>query len=64
MPHRKFLYGLAAEFDSPEAVLAAAHQVREAGYRRTDAYSPFPVHGLSDAIGFHRSSTSADTRRS
>jgi hypothetical protein len=44
-------YGLIAEFVEPEAVLAAASRAREAGYRRIEAYSPFPVHGLADAIG-------------
>jgi hypothetical protein len=46
------LYGLVAEFESETDILAAAHRAREAGYRRMDAYTPFPVHGLSDAIGF------------
>src|SRR5262245_41043449 len=46
------LHGLVAEFDSAQQLLAAAHQVREAGYSKTDAYSPFPVHGLAEALGF------------
>jgi hypothetical protein len=45
------IYGLVAEFDGPEALVEAATRVRDAGFRRTDAYSPFPVHGLSEAIG-------------
>jgi Alternative complex III, ActD subunit len=49
------LYGLVAEFPSADALIAAANQTREAGYRRIDAYSPFPIHGLAEAIGFHRS---------
>lgn len=48
------LYGLMAEFENPEDLLAAAHRAREEGYRRMDAFTPFPVHGLAEAIGFHR----------
>ena len=47
------VYGLLAEFAQPEDLLAAATAARAAGYRRMDAYTPFPVHGLSEAIGFH-----------
>jgi hypothetical protein len=50
------LYGLMAEFDSPTAVVAAARQAHSAGYRRMNAYSPFPIEELSEAIGFHKSS--------
>ena len=48
------LFGLAAEFDSAEAILHAARRVHEAGYRHADAYTPQPVEGLSEAIGFTR----------
>jgi hypothetical protein len=48
------IYGLVAEFDEPEALIAAANAAREAGYRNMDAYTPFPVHGLSEAVGFRR----------
>jgi len=44
------LVGLLAEFPTPEALVAAAEQVREEGYRRIDAYTPFPVHGLDEAL--------------
>jgi hypothetical protein len=48
------LYGLMAEFDGPGDLLEAARRAHEEGYRRMDAYSPFPVHGLAEAIGFRR----------
>lgn len=48
------LYGLMAEFDSPTDLLDAARRAYEHGYRRLDAYSPFPVHGVAEAIGFRR----------
>ncbi|MGO8985883.1 MAG: DUF3341 domain-containing protein [Terriglobales bacterium] len=47
------IYGLMAEFDSAQELLDAAHKTHEAGYRKIDAYSPFPVEGLAEAIGFH-----------
>jgi len=46
------LHGLMAEFDSADTLLAAATAVGKAGYTKTDAYSPFPIHGLAEAIGF------------
>jgi hypothetical protein len=46
------LHGIIAEFESAEDLLHAAQRARQAGYTRMDAYSPFPVHGLSEAIGF------------
>ncbi len=48
-------YGLIAEFDSPAAVLGAAEKVRDAGFRRWDVFSPFPVHGLDKVMGFKNS---------
>jgi Alternative complex III, ActD subunit len=48
------IYGLMAEFDSPTELVAAAHRTHEAGYLKIDAYSPFPVEGLAEAIGFHK----------
>jgi len=44
-------YGLLAEFDTTRALTRAAEAVRDAGYRRWDCYSPFPIHGLDRAMG-------------
>jgi hypothetical protein len=49
------LYGLMAEFQDPSDVVAAARAVRAEGYRKVDAYSPFPIEELNEALGFHRS---------
>jgi hypothetical protein len=51
---RMALYGLLAEFATAEELLNAAHRARAVGYRRMDAYSPMPVEGLSEAVGFER----------
>jgi hypothetical protein len=47
------IYGLMAEFHTPDEVMEGAKRVHAAGYRKTDAYSPFPIEGLSEALGFH-----------
>jgi hypothetical protein len=49
----KAIYGLLAEFETPEELLAAAHRTHDAGYKSIDAYSPIPVEGLAEAVGFH-----------
>jgi hypothetical protein len=46
------IYGLMAEFDNTHDLVAAAHRVREEGYRQIDAYTPFPVEGLEETVGF------------
>ena len=46
------LYALVGEFENPERLKLAAEEARHAGYKVMDAYSPFPIHGLSEAIGF------------
>jgi len=48
------LFGLLARFEDPEALLEAARKVTAAGYRRAEAYTPFPVDGVAEALGFHR----------
>ncbi len=45
------LWGVLAEFDSPESLTAAAEKTRQAGYKRFDCFTPFPFDGLSDAMG-------------
>ncbi|MDB5339604.1 MAG: hypothetical protein JWN70_5223 [Planctomycetaceae bacterium] len=49
------LYGLLAQYDEPEALRAAASQAYAHGYRRMEAYSPFPVESLATALGHPRS---------
>lgn len=46
------LYGLMAEFDNPTDAVRAAQRVYDEGYRKIDAYSPYPIEELSEAIGF------------
>jgi hypothetical protein len=48
------IYGIMAEFDTPTALLEAARRTYQAGYKKIDAYSPFPIEGLAEEIGFHR----------
>ena len=47
---RPAIYGLMAEFDSPDKILAAARRAAEKGYTRLDAYTPFPMEELTDAL--------------
>jgi len=49
------LYGLMAEFDDARALVDAATKARAAGFRRVDAYSPFPIEELHEAMGAHQS---------
>jgi len=55
MRSRPPIYGLLAEFDDANALVAATRQAFEKGYRRMDAYTPFPIEELADALGFHKS---------
>lgn len=48
---REGRYGLLAEFTQPDALLAAARAAYTAGYRQMNAYTPFPLEGLSAALG-------------
>jgi hypothetical protein len=51
----KKIYGLLAEFDSATQLVDAANKLREEGYRKTDAFSPFPIHDIDEALGIRRS---------
>jgi hypothetical protein len=52
---RKRVYGYLAEFQSASALYKAAEKVRDAGFRKWDCYSPYPIHGLDGAMGMKRS---------
>jgi hypothetical protein len=48
-------YGIMAEFDSTAAILSAAEKIRAADYRRWEAFTPFPIHGLDRVAGYRNS---------
>jgi hypothetical protein len=47
------VYGLLAEFTEPNELIAAVKRTREAGYRRIDAFTPYPIEEVAEALGFH-----------
>jgi hypothetical protein len=49
------IYGLMAEFDTPDELLAAAEKIRDAHFEHFDTYTSFPIHGLSEAMGLKKS---------
>ena len=49
------IYGLLAEFETPTDLVNATKAAYAAGYRKMDAYSPFPIEEASEAVGFHKS---------
>ena len=49
------VYGVVAEFDSATELYHAAEKIRDAGYKKFDVFSPFPIHGMDDAMGIRRS---------
>lgn len=49
------IYGIMAEFDTPTQLVDAARKTRDAGYKKTDAFSPFPIHEMDEALGVRRS---------
>ena len=48
-------YGILARFETPKTLLEAAEKVRDTGYKKFDCHTPYPVHGLDDAMGLKRS---------
>jgi len=48
------IYGVLAEYDTPGELIDAARKVKDAGYTDFDCYSPFPVHGIDEAMGIKR----------
>ena len=55
----KPIYGLLAEFKDGEKLVEIAARARDAGYRRIDGFSPYPVEGLAEALGSHRTKVPA-----
>jgi hypothetical protein len=51
----KKTYGILAEFDTAAGIFEAAIQVRDAGYKKWDVHTPFPIHGMDDAMGLRNS---------
>lgn len=48
---KQSVFGILAEFKSPSSLLKAAESIRDKGYDHYDVYSPFPIHGMDDAMG-------------
>jgi hypothetical protein len=48
-------FGIMAEFETPAAAMHAAEKLRDAGFRRWDVFTPFPVHGMDKAMGLKNS---------
>lgn len=55
-PAQPSLFGLMAEFETPERLIEAIKKARAAGYRAMDAYTPFPIHEVCELIADHKKS--------
>ena len=51
MAEKSSIHGLVADFDSPDRLMDAIRAARKAGYSKMEAYTPFPIHGIDDAMG-------------
>ena len=54
------VYGYLAEFNNASQLYKAAEKVRDAGFKKWDCFSPYPIHGLDDAMGIVRAASSID----
>jgi hypothetical protein len=54
LTHNK-TFGILARFDNPAKLIEAARKVRDSGYKKFDCHSPFPIHGMDQAMGLKRS---------
>jgi hypothetical protein len=54
MPPREGIYGLLAEFNTPRDMVLATEQAHQAGYRRMECYTPYPVEEAAEALRFHK----------
>jgi hypothetical protein len=54
-PHHKDIYGVLAQFETAADVYHACEKMRDRGFSKWDAYSPFPIHGLEKAMGLPQS---------
>ncbi len=54
MPPREGIYGLLAEFNTPTELVMATEAARQAGYRRMECYTPYPVEEAAEALHFHK----------
>lgn len=51
MAEKTTIHGMVADFDSPDTLMDAIKAARKAGYSKMEAYTPFPIHGIDDALG-------------
>lgn len=53
-PAESKIFGILAEYDSTHSLLAASAKVRDAGFKKWDTHTPFPIHGIDEAMGIRR----------
>lgn len=55
VPESRIKYGILAEYDTAADIMHAAEKVRDAGFRRWDVFTPYPIHGMNQAMGLKNS---------